>query len=225
MLRMIAEFGVNWENREQAFFMMGQAFTLGIKYIKFQMFPKETVSADLQHMFMTEELAKELVETGKQYGQEVFFTPMYPEAVDLCEKIGVNYYKIRYFDRNNLIIYRKLKQTEKTPIFVSCDSKNPKDTIYYNMAKYQERVSFLFCVPNYPAKYNDYRPLRNLTNFDGISDHTPDLELFKYFYVLEQTKPDSIKWFEMHMCLDDNGYERKWSKTFEELKEVIEVLK
>lgn len=215
-IEIIAEFGCNWENREQAYFMMGEAKTLGINLIKFQLFTKEQVPKELEHMVIEEELAKELVETGKTYGQDVFFTPMYPAAIDMCERIGVKYYKIRYVDNKNLIIYRKIKKT-KVPVFVSCSS--PEETIYKNMAKYQKRIHFLYCIPKYPATYEQYEHIYSFlfNHFDGISDHTPSLKLFEKFKDLPHV------WFEMHMAFDEESYERKWSKTFEELKEVIGV--
>ncbi|KKK82653.1 hypothetical protein LCGC14_2801250 [marine sediment metagenome] len=221
-MQIIAEMGCNFKNRENALFMMGQAFSLGIKLIKFQLFKKEVVPEELKPLSINEELAKELFEAGKQYGQEVFFSCMYPEAVDICEKFGVNYYKVRYFDRNNLTLYRKLKKTKDNLIFVSC--QDPHDTIFYSMAKYQKRVKFLYCIPKYPAPVKDYQPFRKLVSYRGylgISDHTNNLEMFKYFYTQRDVRPN-IKYFEMHMKKDDDCIEAPWSKSFEELKEVLE---
>ena len=129
------------------------------------------------------------------------------------EKIGVNYYKVRYFDRNNLTIYRKLKKTKDNLIFVSC--QDPHDTIFYSMAKYQKRVKFLYVVPTYPALYKEYSPLK--LKFHGISDHTSDFELYKN--ALEW----KMEYFEMHMKQNDDCIEAPWSKSFEELKEVLKV--
>lgn len=209
----MAEFGVNWKNREQALFMMGMAKSLGINLIKFQLFQKEDVQEEIKSMVINEELAKELFEVGKSYGQDVFFSCMYPEAVDICEKIGVKYYKVRYFDRKNLPLYRKLKKTDKL-IFVSC--QDPHDTIFYSMVKYQKRVNFLYCVPKYPAQFRDY-PLITPSGFSGFSDHTDDIQILEHY--LEYPYPD---WFEIHVKLDNNCVESKWSKSFEELKEVLE---
>ena len=57
--------------------------------------------------------------------------------------------------------------------------------------------------------------------FDGVSDHTSNLDLYKLCN--HETYNNKLKWFEMHMAFDDNAPERKWSKTFEELKELIGV--
>jgi hypothetical protein len=76
------------------------------------------------------------------------------------------------------------------------------------------RAISLECVPEYPASVDQYELVD--PKFQGISDHTPNLDL--YLRALE--KPN-LKWFEMHVCLDDNCYERAWSKTFDEIEEVI----
>ena len=224
-MKIVAEIGCNWNNREQAFKMMGMAKALGINLVKYQLFQKEDVPEEIKSMAIDEELAQSLVRVGRDHEQDVFFSCMYPEAVDICERIGVKYYKVRYFDRNNLPLYRKLKKTKNKLIFVSCQS--PHDTIFYNMAKYQKRVRFLYCVPKYPAYMRDYEGFmieyfRNNPELGlfpkrihhGISDHIEHLGLFQAF------KNEDV-WFEMHMKVDDNCIESKWSKSFEELKTVL----
>ncbi|KKL47846.1 hypothetical protein LCGC14_2331460 [marine sediment metagenome] len=204
-MNIIAEFGVNWKSREQAFFMMGQAFALGIKFIKFQLFKEEQVPEAVRDMVITEEFARELVETGRTYGQEVFFSVFYPEAVDICERIGVKYYKVRYADNTNMDLLNKIWATKKI-YFISIDN-----TIL------SKRAISLKCIPQYPAKERDYYPITK--EFLGISDHTSDLELFKTCNSFNQEL--DLDWFEMHVKLDDNCYESKWSKSFEELREVL----
>ena len=39
-------------------------------------------------IMLTKEKAKELFDYGQSIGQEVFFTPMFPEAVEWCEEIS-----------------------------------------------------------------------------------------------------------------------------------------
>lgn len=212
-MQIIAEIGCNWKTREEAFQMMGMAKAVGIDFVKYQLFNKDMTPKQLHPFIIDEELARSLVRCGRDHGQEVFFSCMYPSAIDICERIGVRYYKVRYFDRNNLPILRKLKKTKDNMIFVSC--KTPRDTIFKSLAKYQKRVKFLYCIPNYPAKLGDY-PLITPTHFSGFSDHTPDLQLLKHY--LEYPFPE---YFEMHMKIDDNCIEAPWSKSFEELKEVL----
>lgn len=220
-MEIIAEMGVNWKFREQAIYMMGRAFVLGIKHVKFQMWKPEQIPEklkELRSMYVDEKLATELFEVGKQYGQEVFFSVFYPEAVEICEKIGVNFYKVRFDDRNDYQLYKRLKKTNKT-IFVSC--QDPKDTAYFNLTTYQKRVKFLYCVPRYPAKLGDYSfSIRYDHNkkFQGISDHTSDLMLLKMSIYHPISKYD---WFELHVKLNDDCFEHAWSKSFDQLTEVL----
>lgn len=217
-MEIVCEMGVNWKTREQAYLMMGKAFALGIKFVKFQLFTKDMVPKDLQDMYIDKDQAEEFVEVGKNFGQDVFFSVMYPGAIDICEEIGVKYYKIRYMDRNNLILYRRLKKIKDFKdkiIFVSC--QNPKDTIFWNIAKYQKNVRFLYCVPKYPAQFEQYNQFLGQLGFNGISDHTPDLKL----YCLSNGVKN-IDYFEMHVKLNDDCCESDWSKSFEDIKKAME---
>jgi len=213
-MQIIAEMGCNWKTREEAFKMMGMAKALGIDLVKYQLFNKDMTPKQLHPFIIDEEFAQSLVRCGREHDQEVFFSCMYPETIDMCEKIGVRYYKVRYFDRNNLPILRKLKKVKDKIIFVSC--KTPRDTIFGSMAKYHGNVRFLYCIPKYPAEFGDY-PLITPNGFSGFSDHTPDLQLLKHY--LEYPFPD---YFEIHLKIDDDCIEAPWSKSFLELKEVLQ---
>ena len=216
--KLIAEFGVNYNSDEDIIKMLDKCQELKIKFAKLQLFTKDMVPTELQHCYIDEKRAKKIYVAGEKRDIEVFFSVMYPDAIDICETIGIKYYKLRYMDRNNLILYRKLKKIKDKIIFVSC--QNPKDTIFWNMKKHQGNIDFLYCVPKYPAKLKDYidgwwKP--DLKLVWGISDHTPDLELFK--------KANETAWceyFEMHVCLDPKtAYEGDWSKSFDMIKEVL----
>ncbi len=234
-MKIICECGCNFNNLKEAMKLIDKTKELGAFLSKFQIYNEANIKNSRDYKFLkeimiNEEKAKTLFEYGKTINQEVFFTCFYPEAVDICERIGVKYYKVRYFDRNNLPLYRKLKKTKDKLIFVSC--QHPHDTIFYNMGKYQKRVKFLYVIPQYPAKLEDYEgfliehfrdnPEKGLfpnKDFKGISDHTPDLRLFQIF---NSTKIKPVEYFEMHMCMNkEEAIEGKWSKTFKELKEVL----
>ncbi len=220
--KIIAEFGVNWKSIKEFEDMVLLCRALGIKHVKMQMWKKEQIPEklkELRTMYIGPGRAKYCFKFAKKHGIELFYSVFYPEAIDICEKIGVNFYKIRFDDRNDYPLYKRLKRTKKT-IFVSC--RDPKDTLYFNLANYQKRVNFLYCVPKYPAKIGDYRDLRRLIKYNGISDHTLDLELFKYFYTQRDVRPNMVKWFEMHVKTDDDCFEKAWSKSFKQLKEVLD---
>jgi sialic acid synthase SpsE len=213
-MELIAEFGCNWKTIKDFETMVVLCRALGIKYVKLQMWRKNQVPKEVRPMYVGPGRAKYCFKFAKKHGIELFFSVFYPEAVDICEKIGVNFYKVRYQDRNDYPLYKRLKKTNKT-IFVSCS--DPMDTLYFNLATYQKRVKFLYCVPRYPTTYHLYKKALKVKNIDGFSDHTQDLKLFEF------AREIGYPWFELHVCEDKKeAYEGKWSKTFKELKEALE---
>jgi sialic acid synthase SpsE len=203
-IEIIAEFGCNWDNYQRLKKMMDRCVDLGITLVKFQLWRELQVPDEVRHMHINEELARGIFEAGLNRNLEVIFTPFYPEAVDICERIGVNYYKIRYndyytYDRS---VMNKVRDTAK-PYFLSCMTPFP-DPAAINLE----------CVPDYPADPGKYQLLH--PDFMGISDHTPDLRLYK-----KALGHPNLKYFEMHVCMDKNCYEYTWSKTFEAIEEVL----
>lgn len=228
----ICENGCNFKDIKEAKLMIKRAKEItdktGVKTLsKFQIFNESNIrdanpeyQEFLRSITLDYEKAKELFEYGKSIKQEVFFTPMFLEAVDWCEYIGVNYYKIRFKDQDNLelidYIFNDMEllfTTEK--IFISTDSPN----LYH-------RLGFIpfSCVPKYPAKFEDYYSIRRhfeKTYYQGISDHTPDFELLEYALKWEHLRED-VYYFEKHVCLTKDCLESQWSSTFKELEEVLE---
>jgi sialic acid synthase SpsE len=86
----------------------------------------------------------------------------------------------------------------KIPVYVSMGPHNPA-TIYLQtdgLAFPLQMDKPLFCVSDYPAKYENYTDSffgNQLSR--GISDHTTDFSLFRKF------EPHIIEW---HYCLDDS---------------------
>lgn len=207
-MRVIAECGVNWRSFDEARLMIQKAKDAGCWAAKFQLFTKKEAPNLPEHLYLSHGQAEMLFDTGKhEVGIEVFFTPMFLEAVDWCEQIGVNYYKIRYTDRHNKKLLKKIRKTKKfTMISMNLEEIKKK---YKNFLWYLP----LFCVPKYPADLYDYY---QGWLFDGYSDHTPDLTLLKDMFSMPW-----IKVFEKHVKLDENCIESAWSVTFEQLKEVL----
>lgn len=210
----------NWNSMLEIYRMINRCKKSGIKFAKLQMFKKEQVRDVYWNNIITKDIAKKAFDFGVECGVNVYFTPCYPEAVDICEDIGVGYYKVRYKDKNNKEIFNKLKNIKK-PIFVSCD--NIRNTLYYGM----KNVICLYCIHRYPAKIDDYQgflmeyfqdnPELGLfpkgREFTGISDHTPDLIFFRHYNRY-------FKYWEMHMALRKGTIEERWSKTFNEVEEL-----
>ncbi len=220
MLKIIAEIGVNYTQSCDVFNILNQLPELGIKYAKMQMFTKNMVSKELEGCVLDWQMAKIFYEHAKKLGIELFFSVMYPEIIKDLEIIGVNYYKLRFADQSNLSLYRKLKKINK-PVFVS--TLNPEKTLWKNMSLYHKsKVNFLICIPQYPASWKDYTKFiydcPYIDSFSGISDHTKSTEFLESML---ETDFKWCEWFELHVALDENAYEIKWSKTIKELKEVL----
>lgn len=198
-MNIIAEFGCNWQDTDTFIKMLRECERIGIKYVKLQLWLKRNVPLEVWKMYISEFIALKFKAISEPYGVELFFTPFYKAAVDICELAGVEYYKIRYLDRNAYDLYQAISKTKK-PVFVSCPYY--KDTIWRDY----EKAYFLYCVPEYPAKYYAYGGV-TLDKFDGISDHTATTKLLK------EAKKMGFQWFEKHVCLDGNNdyYESKWS--------------
>jgi sialic acid synthase SpsE len=210
-VKVIAECGVNFNSLTKARYMIAEAKVSGCWAAKFQLFTEKEAPGLPDHLYLSKADAKNLFDYGKDIGIEVFFTPMFKEAVDWCEMIGVNHYKIRYADNMNWDLIRKILEfTPPTFIFISL-----------NMAWYPKIMGGtsykkLFCVPDYPALYSSYSGI-DWNKFQGISDHTGGTLLLK---TIKERYP-KCEYFEKHVKLDDNCIESAWSVTFEQLVEVL----
>ena len=221
----IAECGLNYHNLIGAMVMILKSKEAGVDACKFQLYDDSVIGlnpfkSELKEMMLSKDDATELFNFGRQYLQmDVFFTPMFLEAVDWCEEIGVKQYKIRHADRYNTPLIEKVLDTGK-PIIVSLDRKflvDP-DLLIQNF----ERFKFLLCVPKYPATVEDYKINRDefIPNgiLSGISDHTPGMELAKKVRAYGR---DLI--IEKHVKPEDDCIEKDWSITFKELEELCQI--
>ena len=211
--RIVCEAGCNFKNLEEAKLFIKKSKELNLFATKFQLYSDEQIKGSKDYEFLKSIMldynkAKELYDYGQSIEQNVFFTPMYIEAVDMLEEVGVNYYKIRFKDKDNWNIRVKILETNK-PYFISVDEMP--------LIKHKNELN-LFCIPKYPATYQDYDiGIDKLNMFNGISDHSNTLQLLKECLL---DFGDSY-YFERHMCLDKNCLESAWSSTFEEIKEVL----
>jgi len=216
MLKIIAECGCNFKNLKEAKEMIKRSKEIGCWASKFQLFSENEIQGNPYHDFLKTiifdyEKANELFQYGKSIEQEVFFTPMYyPEAIEICEKIGVNYYKIRCKDSNNEELIDLVDLTDK-PFFISYDHEPEK--VYLNGID-------LLCVPKYPAKFIDY-PSNLFRIFNGISDHTSCSCLLEYVLNYKHFTPFWQGYFEKHVKLNNDCLENKWSISFDDLEKVI----
>jgi len=228
---LILENAINYDTLEEAKLMIQKGRLLtkktGVRTLsKFQLFNEGNI-VNPEHKeyclkrMLSKEDARELVEYGKSIRQEVFFTVDFPEAVDWCEEIGVNYYKIRFYDNANEHLIRKVVETGK-PFFISVYPYGSGGLIWKNQI-------LLNCIPKYPAKRKDYTvwgEMGLIGHGHGVSDHVSDLSLYTWFTtsnLYEMLKHYDYYW-ERHVCLNGRKemcLEREWCSMFEELEEVL----
>ncbi len=210
-MRVIAEAGVNWCGMKEAYKMIKQSKETGCWAVKFQVYNESNIIGNenaefLKSIMIDRTKARSLLNYSKSIGQKLFFTPMYPKAIDWLEDLGVDYYKVRYFDRYNEKLLRRIRRADKlTFISVSIFDISCHDFTYWD----DRRLFPLYCIPSYPAKFNDYGAICS-----GMSDHTGDTKLL-------QLCMNSTIYHEIHVKLYDGCLENDWSVSFEQLKEVL----
>lgn len=181
MVLIVAEVGVNFKDTREAEAMIGLAKRAGADAVKFQVYNKENLykvfeGGDVLRDPKCEQLMKIMLDKDKLQhlknvadgaGIEFFATPMFPEAVDWLNEIGVCRFKIRYVDRANKELITKVINTEKQ-VIVSCDFVDP------NRAwTFIDNVSLMYCIPEYPPK-RVVLP-QTFRVFTGYSNHYPSI--------------------------------------------------
>lgn len=206
-MKIIGEVGCNFKDIKDAKLYIQKLREISVDLVKFQLFSLEYAKQNdiPEYLSLTFDQAKELFDYGKSIQQEVFFTPFHINRIDWCEKIGVNYYKIRFADRFNLDLIDSVINTNKD-WFISIG-------LWADVPVGVSNRDILYCVPHYPATIWKY--LDNLSNAESISDHTPDLRLMKIAKII------GVNWFEKHVKLRQDCLESEWSVFIHELGEVI----
>jgi len=179
MILIVAEIGINWDgNIDLLEEMMKESKDAGCNAIKLQAFKDETVKSHpeferLKKSSVTEENVKEIDGLAKKIGIEWFCTPMFPEAIDFLN-LYVKRFKIRNIDGKALLqnqvseLLEKILETKKE-VIVSSNS-DPSNCKFYK----NSNIKWLYVVPKYPCKLEEI-DFSSLKNFDGYSNHCPDL--------------------------------------------------
>jgi sialic acid synthase SpsE len=231
-MEIIAECGVNFDTVDQAFDMIEKSKEAGCAYTKFQLYDDSVIKdsplqAELWKRMIKREFAEKLFDAGKDIGQPVIFTPMFPAAVDWIIDMGCPLIKIRLKDHANAEIGTRAQATG-IPILSSISSSyindyltvHPETTYSYNDE--QQQTKFLYCVDSYPAHPDTYRFLPSdfigserpgSHIIAGVSDHTSGFE------VMQKALECGAEFCEVHVKLSGTDpIEEKWSKTFEEVR-------
>lgn len=181
MVFIAAELGVNFRDFREVKRMIGLAKDAGVDGVKFQVFRDEHIKghpreAELHDLILKQSDIQFLRDTADECGIEFFATPMYPEAVDMLEAVGVKRYKIRYADNNNASLISRVVETGKE-MYLSCDYKyldNMDLEVWHD--DYRKWI-FVYCVPEYPPKTIDLpKKFRKYEGkFGGYSNHYPSI--------------------------------------------------
>lgn len=229
MVYIIAECGVNFTSLTEAKTMIAKAYGANADAVKFQVYDHDNLckvysGGDVERHPLYDELMdiklglnelKELKEYADNIGINLLATPMYPEAVEILEELQVDRYKIRYADRYNNELIKKVKATGK-PIIISCDE-------YYMFITKHTNISCMFCISKYPPEPSDFKhfPIRFSNNtIIGYSNHFPSIAPA----LIAVSRGCQI--VEMHVKLEGTQtIDDAVSITFEQLRELVKLVK
>ncbi len=180
----VAECGVNWRSVPEAKKMIEVFKECGADACKFQYYKPAQIAnhpraSELTKIAMTPEIVTALKEHGEACGIEIFWTPMFTEAVDILEKHDVNIYKIRSVDATNTSLVRKVCSLKKETFISVAGDRLDWGALDDEESRY--RVKLLYCVQRYPAPDSDmhlksaFPALRSyISNIEyaGLSDHS-----------------------------------------------------
>lgn len=171
MIFIAAECGVNWRNLTEARRMIGLAKDAGADAVKFQVYLPEHVKGhprqkELEEIILNPERIKYLKQAADGCGIEFFATPFFEGAVDWLEVAAVKRYKIRFADRHNPELLKRIKSTGK-PYIMSCD--DPLKDIH----AIDQHGKLAFCISGYPP------PIMLVPGgfefYHGYSSHYPSI--------------------------------------------------
>jgi sialic acid synthase SpsE len=170
-VKLVAEVGVNWVSLEMAKQMIVEAKSSGADYIKFQLFNEKTIEDSplrqkLKSLILSESDAKELKTCAVANEIGFILTTMYPAAVDIAKRVGVDFIKIRYADHEDKELVDAAVATGNK-VMISVPSKPLLATEMYHPSKI-----WMYCLPHYPPQLEDFT-LEFATCCEGFSSHYP----------------------------------------------------
>ena len=185
-IEIVAEAGVAWRNLDEAKLMIEHAKAAKVDAVKFQVYSDEVIRQspvyeDLKRIMLNKETSHILLEHGKAVNCEVFFSVMYPEAIDFLEELNAKRYKIREKDARILVsesgsaspvepspLIKRVMETNK-PVYMSVERK-PLDAYW----RLHPRIIWLYCKPVYPARLEELELWKCSLNH-GFSCHCPEI--------------------------------------------------
>jgi N-acetylneuraminate synthase len=181
-----------------------------------------------QRMEFTHEQWKGLKEHCDDLGLEFISSPFSLAAVDLLEKIGVNYYKIGSGEVSNLLLLKRISQTGKHIILSSgMSSFDELDETVSFLKKQNASYSIMQCTTAYPTKpiqwgLNVIVDLKNRYEVKvGFSDHSGNI------YACLAAAAMGADIFEFHAVFHHSmfGPDAKASLTIEQIAQMVTGIK
>ena len=171
MAVIVAEVGVNFDSIREAEIMIGLAARMGADAVKFQVYDEAIIKDNpkyeqLMKIMLDKEKLQHLKSVADAAKIEFFATPMFVEAVDWLNDIGVERFKIRHADRSNKELIKKAINTGKQ-VIISCESIDPNNRAWTSI----DNVLLMYCIPKYPPKVVAMPQIFN--TFEGYSNHLP----------------------------------------------------
>ena len=248
MVKICAEIGVNWNPKRRSFFnrhpdflqdakeMICEAKTAGADMAKFQLYNYDTIrdvsDAKLHQklvdrMFVDEFLMEELVNYGKEKEITVFFSCMYPEGMEILERIGVDAIKIREKEGSQVMEEKSegrkiidLAMATGKQLYIS-SQKLPTDTLYLYGG--YDNIVWVRCWPMYPPQEEEVN-LADLQGWNGYSNHLPG-KLGVWACIHAATF--DMEYIEIHVTRAywNNDIDINVSMSFEDLEDVVQGIK
>ncbi len=224
MVFLVAEIGVNWDGDfEIVKQMMMESKKAGFDAVKFQAFTETLVNdhpekSRLLRSAITNNNVEKIDKLSKSIGIEWFCTPMYPDAVDFLDPF-VKRFKIREKDSKDFLKNNKSELVEKVlktkkEVIMSIETL-PKESVYHT----HPQIKWLYCVPKYPCNLKEL-DFRNLNDFDGFSNHCPNLIAPLSASIL------GTKIIELHITSNKNKnfVDNNISFDYNEMKELLRLI-
>jgi len=182
-VKICAELGINHNgNLELAKQMIDLACACGVDMVKMQVYNTDLLyNNDRNARYYKDSKRAELsykdFRVLADYSPiEWFATPFDIEAVELLEDIGIKRYKVASRSLTDHKLLEKIAKTGK-PLILST-GRHPVEAVKKSIEFFNNDVTILYCVPDYPAKIQDLNFGRMIKLSEmlklpfGFSDHT-----------------------------------------------------
>lgn len=193
----VAEIGVNFRGMREAKRMISMAHVLGADAVKFQVYDDAAIEGhprydELKSIQLSKKRIKDLSKFCYSVGIDFFATPMFPEAVDWLAP-HVNRYKVRYEDRHNVELFKKIAQSNigkddggrvvvsNKSVIISCDDsyftdKHPATAEILTLLRRGEmKYKYMLCTRTSGTNQIPMPQAFHVAKYTGYSSHSSSM--------------------------------------------------